>query len=44
MPSTRSFGVRWIAPGEANAADLDVKPDQTLEYSGRPVTLNRSAQ
>jgi alpha-D-xyloside xylohydrolase len=45
MPSTRSFGVRWISPGEARAADFDTKPDATQEYSGRPITFRfRSAQ
>jgi alpha-D-xyloside xylohydrolase len=45
MSSKRTFNVRWISPGEARAADLDARPDQTLEYSGQPVTFNlKSAQ
>jgi alpha-D-xyloside xylohydrolase len=45
MSPKRTFNVRWISPGETRAADLDVRPDRTLEYSGRPVTFNlKSAQ
>lgn len=39
MVSTRTFNVRWISPGEANAADLDTQPDEALAYSGQPVTF-----
>jgi alpha-D-xyloside xylohydrolase len=39
MVTTRTFNVRWIAPGEANAADLDTASDASLTYSGQPVTF-----
>jgi alpha-D-xyloside xylohydrolase len=39
MAQTRTYHVRWIEPGEANADDLDAAPDATVEYSGQPVTL-----
>jgi alpha-D-xyloside xylohydrolase len=39
MVATRTFNVRWISPGEANAADFDAKPDEALVYSGQPVTF-----
>jgi alpha-D-xyloside xylohydrolase len=39
MVTTRTFNVRWIAPGEAKAADLDTAPDASLTYSGQPVTF-----
>lgn len=39
MVATRTFNVRWIAPGESNAADLDTAPDESLTYSGQPVSF-----
>ena len=43
MPATRTFGVRWIAPGEADAANLDAPADATLEYSGKPIRFKRES-
>jgi alpha-D-xyloside xylohydrolase len=39
MVATRTFNVRWIAPGESKAADLDTPPDESLPYSGQPVSF-----
>ncbi len=39
MVGKRTFNVRWIAPGTANASNLDSPVDQTLEYSGTPITF-----
>ncbi|HVF17081.1 MAG TPA: TIM-barrel domain-containing protein, partial [Steroidobacteraceae bacterium] len=41
MPKTRTLNVRWITPGEANAANLDTASDATLEYSGQPIRFKR---
>jgi alpha-D-xyloside xylohydrolase len=41
MPQTRTLNVRWITPGEANAANLDSPPDATSEYSGQPIRFKR---
>jgi alpha-D-xyloside xylohydrolase len=37
----RTFNVRWIAPGEARAADFDVRSDESVEYSGGEITVVR---
>ena len=42
MAATRTFHVRWIAAGEAEAANLDAKPDDTLTYSGQAVVFKRT--
>ena len=42
MPARRTFAVRWIAANEPRAADFDVAPDASIEYSGQPVTLKGS--
>ena len=39
MVATRTFNVRWISPDEANASDFDASPDESLTYSGQPVTF-----
>lgn len=39
MVATRTFNVRWITPGESNAAVLDTPPDESLSYSGQPVSF-----
>ncbi|HKE95101.1 MAG TPA: TIM-barrel domain-containing protein [Povalibacter sp.] len=39
MVEKRTFNVRWITPDEANAADLDAKPDASVEYAGQAVTV-----
>jgi alpha-D-xyloside xylohydrolase len=39
MISARTFNVRWIGPGEANAGDLDAAVDESLRYSGQPITF-----
>ena len=39
MPVRRTFHVRWIAGPSSDAADLDARPDRTVEYSGAAVTL-----
>ncbi len=33
----RTFGVRWITPGEKDAGNLDVAPDASQVYSGQPL-------
>jgi alpha-D-xyloside xylohydrolase len=43
MPQTRTFNVRWITPGEGNAANLDTAPDATSEYSGQPIRFKRES-
>jgi alpha-D-xyloside xylohydrolase len=42
MPATRTFNVRWITPGERDAANLDAPPDASLEYSGQPILFTRA--
>ena len=42
MAPTRTFNVRWIAPGETNAANLDAQTDATLEYAGQPIRFKRA--
>ncbi|HTU65699.1 MAG TPA: TIM-barrel domain-containing protein, partial [Steroidobacteraceae bacterium] len=39
MPQTRTFHVRWIKEGAAPPANLDAKPDATVEYAGAEVTV-----
>jgi alpha-D-xyloside xylohydrolase len=39
MVEKRTFNVRWIEPGEANAAELDTRSDATIEYSGQRLTV-----
>lgn len=41
MPQRRTFNVRWITPGEANASNLDAPPDASQEYSGQPIRFKR---
>ncbi len=41
--ATRTFNVRWISPGMARASSLDAPADDTLEYSGQPVTFTYKA-
>ena len=40
MVEERTFNVRWIKAGAAAPADLDAKPDATVQYKGAAVTLN----
>ncbi|MEJ0087020.1 MAG: TIM-barrel domain-containing protein [Pseudomonadota bacterium] len=40
MAEARTFNVRWIKAGAAPPADLDAKPDATIQYMGTPVTVN----
>jgi alpha-D-xyloside xylohydrolase len=37
LVAKRTFNVRWISPGEAEAANLDAAPDASQEYSGQPI-------
>jgi len=37
LVATRTFNVRWISPGEADAANLDAHPDASQVYSGHPL-------
>jgi alpha-D-xyloside xylohydrolase len=39
MPPTRVISIRWMKPGVARALDLDAKPDETVTYDGRPLTV-----
>jgi alpha-D-xyloside xylohydrolase len=43
MPEKRTFNVRWIAPGEADAANLDAPADVSLEYSGQLIRFTRES-
>ncbi len=43
MPATRTIGVRWIAPGERDAANLDAPADVVMEYSGKPIRFKRES-
>ena len=39
MPPTRVINVRWMKPGVARALDLDARPDASVTYDGRPLTV-----
>ncbi len=39
MPAKRTFHVRWIRAGAKPPADLDARPDVTVEYNGAEVTV-----
>jgi alpha-D-xyloside xylohydrolase len=41
MPEKRTFHVRWIRPGAKPPADLDAKPDATVEYQGAEVEVRQ---
>jgi alpha-D-xyloside xylohydrolase len=41
MVAKRTYNVRWIAPGEADAANFDTPPDATQEYAGQPIVFER---
>jgi alpha-D-xyloside xylohydrolase len=40
MPEKRTFHVRWIKPGAKPPADLDARPDATVEYQGAEVEVH----
>jgi alpha-D-xyloside xylohydrolase len=42
LVSRRTFNVRWISAGTRDAANLAVRPDRTVEYSGAQVVIRRS--
>ncbi|MEO8180373.1 MAG: TIM-barrel domain-containing protein [Deltaproteobacteria bacterium] len=37
LVARRTFNVRWISPGEAEAGNLDAAPDASQDYSGQPI-------
>jgi len=39
LVAQRTFHVRWIEAGEANAGDLDAPADATLQYAGQALEL-----
>jgi len=39
MAGSRVINIRWMKPGAARALDLDAKPDATVTYDGRPLTV-----
>ena len=39
MPATRTFNIRWITPGERDAADFDAAPDFSVQYNGQPLSI-----
>jgi alpha-D-xyloside xylohydrolase len=39
MAEQRTFHVRWIKEGGKPAADLDARPDATVDYNGAEVTV-----
>lgn len=41
LVAKRTFNVRWIAPDEKEASNLDAPPDATLEYAGQPIVFQR---
>jgi hypothetical protein len=40
MQPTRTFDVRWITPGEKQAADFTASPDLSVQYSGQPLSIS----
>jgi alpha-D-xyloside xylohydrolase len=40
MAEERTFNVRWIKAGAAAPANLDAKPDATVQYKGAALTIN----
>ena len=42
MPEKRTVKVRWIEDGRDIPADLDAKPDQTVEYTGAEIVVGAS--
>jgi alpha-D-xyloside xylohydrolase len=43
MAAKRTFNVRWISARTHGAADLDAKPDQSVEYSGSAVMIRKGS-
>ena len=41
MPEKRTFHVRWIKAGAKAPADLDARPDATVEYQGAEVEVHQ---
>jgi alpha-D-xyloside xylohydrolase len=41
MPQKRTFAMRWISPGEADAANFDTPADATLEYTGQAIRFRK---
>jgi alpha-D-xyloside xylohydrolase len=39
MAGTRMINIRWMKPGEPRALDLDGKPDASVTYIGKPLTV-----
>ena len=42
MAEKRSISVRWISGPTKDAANFDAKPAETLEYSGKAITVKRA--
>jgi alpha-D-xyloside xylohydrolase len=39
MAATRVINIRWMRPGTPRALDLDGKPDATVTYVGKPISV-----
>ena len=39
MARQRVINICWMAPGKPRALDLDCKPDATVTYNGKPLTV-----
>jgi len=39
MAGSRVINIRWMKPGDPQTLDLDAKPDATIKYVGRPLTV-----
>jgi len=39
MAGSRVINIRWMKPGDPQTLDLDAKPDATVKYVGRPLTV-----
>ena len=43
MLENRVFNIRWISGPNRNAANFEVRPDQTVRYSGQALEVHRAA-
>jgi alpha-D-xyloside xylohydrolase len=41
MRANRTFNIRWISGPRPDAADFSARPDQSVAYDGRPVSVRR---
>lgn len=39
MQATRTINIRWITPGEKQAADFSMAPDLSVRYAGQPLSI-----